>query len=123
VPERLDYPTGDLEFGQEVQITRSVATSPAIITYVDSGTVTVSTTAIGLPSLDTSGRDYAYITVETDKVRYRMDTAPTSALGHELVAGDSIELETAEELDSILFIRSGGTDATLQVSYGIRGAA
>ena len=120
--ERLAHPTGDLEFGQEVQVTRA-ATIPirkAGANYVDFGTLTVSTTAVPLPSVDTIGRDCAIITVETDKVRFRFNSNPTSSAGHELEAGDSLELDSAEELSSIRFIRSGVVDATLQISYGVR---
>lgn len=122
MPERLAYPTGDLEFGQEVQLTRAVTlpTRPAGTNYVDFGSLTVSTTAVPLPAADVIGRDVALITVETDKVRFRFGSDPTSTAGHELEAGDSLELESAEELGSIRFIRSGTADATLQISYGVR---
>ena len=123
MPERLDYPTGDLENGQNVQLKSlnglSFPTKPADISYQQSEAITVSTTAVGLGSVR-SGKNYAFITVETDSVRYLFDTAPTSSVGHQLLAGDILELETETELNDVRFIRSGSSDATLQVSYGVR---
>lgn len=122
--ERLDYPVGDTEFGANQQITRSatIPTRPAGVNYTNSGTLTVSTTAVTFPGGDTLGKDYALISVETDKVRFRFGSPPTSTAGHELNVGDFLELDCADELASIQFIRSGAADATLQVSYGVRNA-
>lgn len=116
------WPTGDENFGADMQIRRSVTvpTRPAGVHFVDSGTLSVSTTAVKFGLEDTQGRDYAFITVETDKVRFKFDTNPTSTLGIELNAGDTLELETEDELANIRFIRSGSADATVQAFFGVR---
>lgn len=116
--EKLDYAVGDLEFGANQQITKSIVlpTKNAGISFFPSQSLTVSTTAVQLPNR--TNHNYAFITVETDKVRFRFGAAPTSTAGHELEAGDTLELNSASEILSIQFIRSGSADAALTISYG-----
>lgn len=122
MPASLDYLTGDLEFGANAQITRSatIPTRPAGVHFVDSGTLSVSTTAVKFGLEDTNGRNYVICFVETDKVRFKFDTNPTATLGVELNAGDQLELENEDELANVRFIRSGSADATIQVLFGVR---
>lgn len=106
------------------------------IPAVDFESVTVSTVSIGLTAakLVVTGTANAYnestayvdvkrahkvlITTETDKVRFRLDgTAPTAAIGHELAAGDSLEVAGFANLSNLRFIRSGAADATIRVTY------
>lgn len=84
--------------------------------------ITVSSTAIG-PTLTTifpSGKQAAseaFITVETNPVRWRADgTDPTSSEGHLLQAGDSLSIFGTVNLKNLKFIRTG-SDATLRVTY------
>lgn len=96
---------------------------------VDYATLTVSSSAVGLASASpalaagaVSGTTVtrAVITVETDQVRWRADgTAPTSAEGHLMNAGDSLNL-TDDNYSSVLaaiqFIRVTA-DAKLKITY------
>ena len=83
-------------------------------------TVTVAAAAIGFTSA-TFGRAYkALVTVETAQVRFRTDgTDPTAAIGHVLDAGDTLELDSSDELQKIKFIRTGSTSATLRVTFEV----
>ena len=88
--------------------------TPVGPSYATFESVTVSTTAATYTDCDN-----ALITVETDQVRFRLDAvAPTSAIGHILDAGDTLLLSSADQIVGARFIRSGGADATLRVSYG-----
>lgn len=120
MPERLRWQVGDEENGQIVQVSKTISTLPAQTTYTESDSITVSTTAIGLVSPEKDGANYAFITVETDTVRFLLTSDPTSTVGHLMSVGDQLELESAAEINAIRFIRSGSSDATLQVSYGVR---
>lgn len=78
--------------------------------------VTVSTTAIALNPPTTDWVDYTIISVETNGVRWRDDgTDPTAAVGHPEAAAARLYYEGDPK--KIKFIRSGGADATLRVSY------
>lgn len=81
--------------------------------------ITVSSTAIGLTAgfLTPDVKD-VLITCEDQDVRFRCDgTDPTAAVGHPLATGDSIQLSKKETLAKLRFIRKGGTDGTIMVSY------
>lgn len=81
--------------------------------------VTVSTTAVALTAATFGQSNEAFITVENGAVRFRMDgTAPTASQGHELDVGDSLTLDSRDQIERIRFIRRNGVDATLRVSYG-----
>ena len=81
-------------------------------------TVTVSTTAVGVTAVvNAKVAHRAVITVETAQIRFRYDgTAPSSSVGHILNAGDRIILEGRNNIGNFLAIRTGGTDATIQVT-------
>ncbi len=93
------------------------------VNALDMGTLTVSTTAVGLSSAspvlpDACNR--AFITAENDAVRWRADgTDPTSSIGHVLAKNDSISFTSINYhgfLKKIRFIRVT-TDATLRITY------
>ena len=116
--ERANYPVGDnwKELGQAVQITEMP--NPTTFWY-GFESVTVSSTVVGLSQGLRSNGDVAFITVESNQIRYRIDSGvPTATVGHVLNAGDILELDTKDELMEIRFIRTGGADATIRVSYG-----
>ena len=84
--------------------------------------ITVSNTAIGFTTAtyapDTYGVAHkAFITVETDSIRWTCDgTTPTSAVGHLAAAGDIIEIEGIANVAAFKAIRVT-TDASIKVSY------
>ena len=84
-------------------------------------TLTVSTTAVAITAtIIDQQHDNALITCEAASVRFRLDgTAPTATVGHVLDPGDILELRGCE-LGKFQAIRRDGTDATLQVSTGVR---
>ena len=61
--------------------------------------------------------NYAFFgPVETQECRWRDDgTAPTSGVGHLIPVGSSLEYEG--DLHAIKFIKTGGSDASLPVTY------
>lgn len=83
-------------------------------------TIVVSNVAIGISADMVPRHNYAYITVETDQVRFRIDGAnPTAAVGHLLEAGDTLELFGGHAIMGFRAIRVTA-DATLRVSLGYR---
>lgn len=59
----------------------------------------------------------AVITVETEPIRYRDDgTAVTASVGT-LIKADGSIVVCGKAMDTIGFIRDGGSDATLNVNY------
>jgi len=87
--------------------------------YDEGESVTVSTTAIGLTSARINGRSEALIVVETAAVRYwKHGETPTATVGVVLEPGDILTLDSEHSLQTILFIRRDGADATLRCSYG-----
>ena len=92
---------------------------------IDFATLAVSNTAVDLTSATpsiTAGPTVrrAFITCETDQVRWRADgTAPTSTVGHLLSTGEALQFIDANYkvfLREIQFIRVT-TDATLAITY------
>jgi len=60
----------------------------------------------------------ALITCETADIRYRYDGgAPTSSVGHLLVAGDSITINGPGNISNFRAIRTAGVSATIRVTY------
>lgn len=83
--------------------------------------ITVSTTAIGvtgsLMSKGANAAEVAFITLETANIRFRIDgTAPTTTEGHQLKAGQNLQLSSASDIRNFLAIRDDATDATLRVT-------
>jgi len=76
----------------------------------------VSTVAVSLTL--PSGAAYGVIDVEGAGIRYRVDnTAPTTTEGHAVADGGELTICGGEALKQFKAIRSGGSDATLRVSY------
>lgn len=79
--------------------------------------VTVSSTALALPSIPDKA-SYAIVNITTQPVRYRDDgTAPTASVGMPLAAGDELVLVSPKQIQDFRVIRSTGSDAELNVSY------
>lgn len=81
----------------------------------DYESITVSNTAIGL----TAGKIGvgAFLTVETDAIRYRIDgTDPTSSEGHQVASGGTIYLADKVSCEQLKMIRVT-TDATVKVTH------
>ena len=62
----------------------------------------------------------AFVTVESQPIRCRWDGgAPVGgSSGHLLNPGDSIEFTGEGTIKKVRFIRDGGVDATIRVTYG-----
>ena len=81
--------------------------------------LTVSDSSVGFTTATFANRSLVFLTCEDAAVRFRLDgTAPTSAVGHELEVGDTLELDSEHQLENVRFIRRNGVDATLQCAYG-----
>ena len=73
--------------------------------------------AIGLTLATYSNAETALITVESNPVRVRYDgTAPTTTEGHLLSSGDTIMLNSTEDIYNFKAIATGG-NAALKVTY------
>lgn len=87
--------------------------------------ITVSNAAGGIgPTAATAGEATAafFGPVETSDIRWRADgTAPTAAAtgGHLLPAQKTLYVEGTDTIKKILFIKTGGSDATVPVTYYI----
>lgn len=81
--------------------------------------ITVSTAGVGLSAPTNAKR--AVIYVEAQPIRWRDDAvAPTSSVGVLIAAAASFELQSSQSINGFKAIRSGGTDATLNVVfYGV----
>jgi hypothetical protein len=85
-------------------------------------TLTVADSSVGMTAstMLIGQANYAFITVETGPIRFRIDgTAPTSSVGHPAAVGDTIELWDGE-IAAFRAIRSTGTSASLSISTGRR---
>lgn len=82
--------------------------------------ITISTVSVGFTAGTVGANNtHAAVTVETDQVRYRVDgTAPTSSEGHLLESGDTLLLDSQDQLQNVRFIRVTN-DATVRCSYGL----
>ena len=91
--------------------------------------LTVSTSPVGLTegiykvaNFGRAARAYprALITVEGAGIRMRLDGQDAEAAvggGHLISVGSTITLESASEIEKFSAVRSGGSDATLFISY------
>lgn len=60
----------------------------------------------------------AFVTVETNPIRYTLDgTTPTAAVGHLLQPGDSLVISGVTALTTARFIRQGAADGAISVTY------
>jgi hypothetical protein len=79
-------------------------------------TLTVSTAALSL-SVPT-GVTAAYLTCETNDIRYRVDgNDPTATVGHVLVKGELLIMRGRQILQQIRMIRLGAGDSVLSCTY------
>ena len=115
---------GNRTYGQRILLSgteRPIDTAQVAYDWYDFETLTVSTTALSLTAAMSARAAVAFITVETQAVRYRLDGQnPTASVGHALLAGDVLELDGFWEIDKFRVIRRDGADSTLRVSYGVR---
>ena len=72
---------------------------------------------VGFTPASIVGMKKVFLTVETAPIRFRLAGAPTSAVGHLLNPGDTLELDTAEDLASFRAIRTGASSATIYCTY------
>lgn len=110
------YPIGDTVFGQYVQTNKPLSIQNVQPSWTNFLTTTVSSSVI---TLDKSwGYNYAFITVESNSIRFTIDgSVPTSTLGHLLVPGDILELESIDEIQGFQAI-CVSTDATIICTFG-----
>lgn len=82
--------------------------------------ITVGSTAVGLTAATYAGATVAEVTFETAAVRVRRDgTAPTAETGTPFFDKDVLLLTSSDQIAKFKAIRSGATDATIQVAYGV----
>ena len=99
------------------------------VNTIDYGTLTVSTSSVGMadasPAMPAKAKG-AVITLEDAQIRWRDDgTAPTATEGHILNASDVLTFDSwtapgnnyKQVLNAIRFIRAGGTDGKLKISW------
>jgi hypothetical protein len=78
---------------------------------------TISTASAALANIPPAAI-YADIIVEAQSIRTRDDgIAPTSSVGMLYAAADRIALHSRREINQFRAIRSGGTDAVLNISF------
>jgi len=114
---------GNTTHGQGVYLTgaeQPIDVETGVLAYHDHESITVSSTALSLTAAKADNYTSAYITTETDAVRFWLDgQAPTASVGHSVAAGGQIILTGRAELDGFRVIRVTN-DATLRVSYANR---
>lgn len=60
----------------------------------------------------------AVITVETADMRFTTDGVdPTTSVGHLVGSGDTIELDSPDEIKKFKAVRTGSTSAVINVTY------
>jgi len=83
--------------------------------------ISVSTTALGLTSTTYKNSTHAIITCESASIRWTFDgiTTPNSAssVGHLLFNGQSMILDSQNQIRNFKAVRANDTDAVLKVSY------
>lgn len=81
--------------------------------------ITVSTTAVGPTAATVGDRRFAFFEVQDAAVRVRWDgTDPSATVGFELEPGDTLELDSSQQVSKVKFIRRDGVDATVMAHYG-----
>lgn len=94
-----------------------IALAPSSYSAYES--LSVGATAVPFTAATTGARRFAFVTCEVASVRFRLDgTAPTAAIGHELLVGDTLTLASEGEVDNAQFISRDGGTATLRCSFG-----
>ena len=113
--DRQQYPVGDTDLGQLVQLSAAVPTKPDY--FGGNSTITVAATAVDLSAPPDA--TYALVTVATGAIRFWLDgTDPTATVGHVAEPGATIELESLSEVHQFRTIRRDGTSGVLSVSFG-----
>ena len=86
--------------------------------------LTISTTALPgtatvyNPSGAINTARYAFVTVETNPIRYWLDgSVPTAFLGHLVATNGSFEVCGINAVRNFQMIRQGAADATVMISY------
>jgi hypothetical protein len=83
---------------------------------------TISSTAqdmsdVGFTDAEIERADVAYVTVDTQALRYRYDGGvPTAADGHQLDAGDKWLLVGNQNIRNLQFIRAGASDGFVAIT-------
>ena len=115
---------GNRRYGQKMFLSGTqvpIATETLPVSWNAFETLTVSTTALPLTEAMSEVAQVAFITIESQAVRYRIDGQdPTASVGHVIEAGGTLELEGPWELDKFRVIRRDASDATARVTYGVR---
>jgi hypothetical protein len=79
-------------------------------------TLTVSTVVLSLTV--PTGATEAYLTCETNDIRYRVDGLdPTATVGHVLVKGQLLTMRSRYLLQGMRMIRVGAGDSVLSCTY------
>ena len=119
--KHLDYPVGDLDKGQIVQLSQSLAFIPVkepVVVWDAHEVLTVSSTALALTKNLAENATVVLISMEDSQSRYFVHGAvPTTTPGHLLSSGDIIKLRGRAEIDQFRIIRVS-VDAKALCSYG-----
>ena len=90
------------------------------VNYTAFEALSVSTTSVGFTSATYGNADFATVQVEGGSVRARFDnTAPTASVGYVFDDGDTIELESGNEIARVHFISVDGGTITLHANFGV----
>ena len=86
--------------------------------------ITISSIVLPFTRGTVEDREIAFVTVESQAVRYRVDGGdPSTTVGIVLEAGDTLELSGQNEIGQFRVIRRDGSDATIRATYGRRAVA
>jgi hypothetical protein len=95
-----------------------IVTSLGSVDYSGFQTLTPTSSSASSLTPTLSGQEKAFITLATGSVRFRMDgTAPTTSVGHLLLAGENVTLNTRGQIDNFKAI-SVSTHGVLSINYG-----
>ena len=109
----MAFSLGGLPDVSEAVVCPDVVTSVYAVATSEQLTISTSVISLTVPKL----AKMAVITVEDEPIRYRDDgTAVTASVGT-LIKADGSVVVCGKAMDTIGFIRDGGTDATINVNY------
>lgn len=78
----------------------------------------IATTAIGPTTATAVGARAMLVTWEAQPARFTIDgSAPTTAVGHLVGAGDSVYIRGGSAVKNFLTIRTGGTSSACTITY------
>ena len=90
------------------------------VQYSGNEALSVAGTAVGFTAATIANKNHAFITVEGATVRFFVNgQTATASLGAELLPGDILELDSADQLSSFSAISKDGGTATLRCQFGI----